>query len=381
MPLPTTETEAENAENFAKIGPRKMSLSLQNANPEEINFFINLLSDQNRIGLDYYLLALLSTLTIILGLLFNSAFIAFGAALLAPFALPFIAIALCAAKPSLRSALAAFLHLLISAGLYYLGGHFAAVLVRAGSGSLPLSFLLENTWLHWIAAVTAAALTGFFTIRQYEGRRLSSAFLSALVLLPFALLGWRHQASGFITQDFIFIAIRILLALFAMCMTFWFSHLPPRKAKGWIIFSTLTGSLILLFVLAILHTNGIKPPQTLVTQTPVTATLGSMRPTQPVFTIVPSNTPTVPPTLTATPLPTFTPTPAPLKALVIAFNGLNLRAEADINSAFVSFLPYNTEVTLLNETVSQNGVEWVKIQLADGTIAWTLGEFLQKAGH
>ncbi|HSN94137.1 MAG TPA: SH3 domain-containing protein [Anaerolineaceae bacterium] len=393
MTLPADNPEPNRVQNFENLPPRKMSLVLQDANPEELNFFTNLLAEQNQINPGYYLMVSVSLVAIVLGLIFNSYFLAMLAALVAPLALPFIGVAVHAAKPSFKSVLLMLLHLLITALLYYFGGRFAALLTRAAPDSLPLSFLIENHWIYWVGSVAAAALTGFFQIRQSEARRLSSALLTALTLLPLALIGWRHQANGFQTVDFLLPGIRILLALYALCMAFWFSHLPPRKTSGWGSFLLVTFGLVTLFVLSIQNTNQQIANQTINTEqptpisglataapisaVPTAAPIIINRPTELVFTIVPSNTPTLPPTATQTPEPTSTSTPAPIRAYVVAVDGMYVRTEPSLSSGYVDYLPYDTIVTLLNEIVTADDLNWAKVLLEDGQIGWTLADFLE----
>ena len=393
MTLPDTNPELKRVENFEKLPPRKMSLVLQDASPEELNFFTNLLAEQNQIKPGYYLMISVSLVAIVLGLIFDSYFLALVAALVAPLALPFIGVAVHAAKPSLKSVLLMLLQLLITALLYYFSGRFAALLTRAAPESLPLAFLIENHWVYWVGSVVAAALTGLFQIRQSEARRLSSALLTALTLLPLALIGWRHQANGFQLVDFLLPGIRILLALYALCMAFWFSHLPPRKTSGWGSFLLVTFGLIALFVLSIQQTNqqienmALNPdeptPISITPSTPTTAPIIINRPTEVVFTIVPSNTPTLPPTPSQTPEPTFTPTPSPVKAYVAAFDGMYVRTGPGLSFSFVTdpYLTYGTELTLLNETVTADDYKWAKVQLEDGQIGWTLADFLETVGN
>jgi uncharacterized protein YgiM (DUF1202 family) len=175
--------------------------------------------------------------------------------------------------------------------------------------------------------------------------------------------------------------IRILLALYALCMAFWFSHLPPRKTSGWGSFLLVTFGLIALFVLSIQHTNNLILSSEKPTPIPTSAPVIINRPTELVFTIVPSNTPTLPPTATQTPEPTLTPTPAPVRVYVAAFDGMYVRTEANLNSGYVTYLTYGSEVTLLNETATANDLNWAKVQLEDGQIGWTLADFLEPVGN
>lgn len=388
MTTPAKNPEPNRLENIEKLGPRKISLILEEASPEELDFFTNLLAEKNRINPGYYLLLSLSLVAVVLGLIFNSYFLAMLAALAAPLALPFTGVAIHAAKPSLKSVFLMLCHLLITALLYYFSGRFGALLMHAAPTSLPLPFLVENHWVYWAGSVIAAAITGLFQIRQSEARRLSSAFLTALTLLPLALIGWQHQAGGFQAADLLLPGIRILLALYAMCMAFWFSHLPPRNASGWGSFLLITFGLIALFVLSIQHSSQKFENLTL-TQTeevPAAPTNTAVplvfnRPTEVVFTIVPSNTPTLPPTPTQTPEPTFTPTPSPVKAYVTATNGMYVRTEPNLSSSFIDYLPYGTELTLLDETASADDYNWAKVELESGEIGWTLADFLEPVGN
>ena len=50
MTIPADNPEPKGVQNFEKLPPRKMSLVLQDASPEELTFFTNLLAGQNQIN-------------------------------------------------------------------------------------------------------------------------------------------------------------------------------------------------------------------------------------------------------------------------------------------------------------------------------------------
>jgi hypothetical protein len=93
---------------------------------------------------------------------------------------------------------------------------------------------------------------------------------------------------------------------------------------------------------------------------------------------MPTETPTETPTPTPRPTetPTPTPTPTPITAVVSYPYGLNVRAEPDIESELLLFLPQGTVVVVLDGQEEINGRVWHQIQ--SGNIAgWVLADYLE----
>ncbi|MDD3947998.1 MAG: SH3 domain-containing protein, partial [Anaerolineaceae bacterium] len=92
--------------------------------------------------------------------------------------------------------------------------------------------------------------------------------------------------------------------------------------------------------------------------------------------------PTTPPTETAlpsdTPEPTEVPTLAVQMARVIAESGLVVRENPDTAALILAYLNYGTEVIILGESISEQGINWEKIELSDGTVGWSTAQFLEK---
>ena len=94
----------------------------------------------------------------------------------------------------------------------------------------------------------------------------------------------------------------------------------------------------------------------------------------PTETPVPTNTPTA--TATETPTPTETPTATPVTAVVTYIYGLNLRAEPDVETELLTFLPQGTTVVVLDGQEVIDGIAWQQVQ-SEGITGWVLADYLQ----
>lgn len=63
----------------------------------------------------------------------------------------------------------------------------------------------------------------------------------------------------------------------------------------------------------------------------------------------------------------------------ITEDGVNLRAEATINSEALTVLPIDTVVTITGDPVDADGYTWYPITTADGQKGWVVSDFLQIA--
>ena len=119
------------------------------------------------------------------------------------------------------------------------------------------------------------------------------------------------------------------------------------------------------------HTATPGPTPT-ATQTPTATPTYTPSPTA---TLLPTNTPTTMPTETPPPLPTNTPTPEQETAVVNSPFGLNMRAEPNVESDILAFIPADSVVILLNGAVDTDDISWLEISF-DGIAGWVSEGFL-----
>jgi hypothetical protein len=74
--------------------------------------------------------------------------------------------------------------------------------------------------------------------------------------------------------------------------------------------------------------------------------------------------------------PTETPTPTPITAVVAYLYGLNMRAQPDVESELLAFLPAGTIVVVLDGRENVNGQTWQQVQF-EALSGWVLANFLQ----
>ena len=359
---------------------------IKNANPEEVDEFLqNDILPKAAYQPKHLLLLLLDAVVFALAILFDSTPLLLFVVLSSPFAANVLNISLSAVVPSFKLFWRGLLGILITAIFYFGSGLMAARMARNQGSSLgiPLSYLGEQTIL---GAIILAVGVGFFAwhcLSQKELPRLSSALITGLVFLRFGFVGWVARGSLELAWEafLIYCLPYLALTLLISSLTFWVAGLPPRHAKGWLIFflviALVAGSVVGFiaygpYLSRNIYHSQFYPPYS-----------SEMTPTEPVPTLKPSQTravasPTAPPkpTSTSTHAPTATLTPTPALALVNSESGVRMRAEADPNAEVLAYLNNLSEVELLGEEKLVGNTLWQKVRAPDGKIGWIVSQYL-----
>jgi hypothetical protein len=362
---------------------------IKNANPEEVEDFLHHdILPKAAYQPKHLLLLLLDAVVFALAILFDSTPLLLFVVLSAPFAAQVLNISLSAVVPSFKLFWRGLLGTLITALFYFGSGLLAAILAHNQGSSLgiPLRYLKEQTILCAVILAVGVVSFAWHCLSQKELPRLSSALITGLVFLRFGFVGWVARGSlelaweAFLIYCLPYLALTFLLS----SLTLWVAGLPPRHAKGWLIFflvvALLAGSIIGYIAYGPYLSHSISYSQ----YSP--ASSSEVTTTEPVPTIKPSQTraiasPTATPKPSNTPTltPTTIPTPTPVLALVNSETGVRMRAEADPNAEVLAYLNNLSEVELLGEDKLVGNTLWQKVRASGGKIGWIVNQYLMTA--
>lgn len=390
MSIPTTETKPDCFHSSVRPQARNIRQLIETAGPRERHEFLHSLIERSSVNNNYFFQLLLSAVLLTLGLVADLPLLIFVAAVCAPVINPLLGMVVAGAKPDLKHLLKSSLYALFTVLVFFGVGWLVMRFDPSTFEQLKNSqfFALNNTWLEWLVlAVIAIISVWLFLYRNGFPPVIPSTVLVYLIFLPITYAGLlfaQGQGKSFLPL-LASSGFRLLICLLLMILTMWVIGFSPRKAIGWILFGVaLLGAALLFF-----EVRGSSPVAAQPTPEPTVrslAALPSLEPTSPPSpTLAPSATPlpsaTAIPTQTSlpteTPEPTQTPTEELLKARVMAVSGLVVRESPDMGSLILAYLNYGEEVTLLEEQVYEQGINWEKIQLSDGTIGWSAAQFLK----
>jgi len=391
MSIPTTETKPDGFHSAVRPQARNIREMIETAGPVQQRAFLSSLIERSSVSNKYLVQLLLSAVLLTVGLFGNLPLLIFVAAVCAPVLNPLLGIVTAGSKPDLKHLLKSTVFTLLTLVVFFGVGWLTyrinpAVLEQLRSSSF---FSLNPTRLEWLVLVVVSILSAWlFLYRTSFPPVIPSTILVYLIFLPVTFAGLlfaQGQDSSFLT---ILASVGLLLCvcLLLMILTFWVIGFRPRRAAGWLLFSALMlASALLIFEVR--------------ASSPITAQLGpdtskavlvsepTLEPTAlpsstPAPSLTPEPSPPTPPTETAlpsdTPEPTEVPTLAVQMARVIAESGLVVRENPDTAALILAYLNYGTEVIILGESISEQGINWEKIELSDGTVGWSTAQFLEK---
>lgn len=386
MSLPQTEQTPDDAEHLPPARRRRAQRLLIPVTANEREAFIDALARRTTPTLNFYLLALLSGLTITLGILTNQPALMTAGALLAPLLTPLIGIALGTVSGSFRFFGRSLLHFLLAcAGVFVLalGGGYLA------DAALQYDYAQAQARLSWggFAVLTlASVLTTFGLVQRRRWTPLSSVALAYVLFLPLADAGFglSSRQPALWPDGLVVFAIHLAWGALFCALTLFALGFRPLTMFGY----TAGGVLAILGVLAAigLSSAGAAISAHIALPTPLpSATPSPTLTLTPSLTPSPTNTPlpptaTLPPTLTPSvtpsPTPTLPPTPTPVYARVNApeaYGGAILRREPGFDSPSITSALNGTLIIVLSEKATQaDETYWLRVRLPDGTEGWML---------
>ncbi|HPK26702.1 MAG TPA: SH3 domain-containing protein [Anaerolineaceae bacterium] len=382
----TSQTTPDKFYQQPKKQRKNLRQLIKNASPEEVDAFLqDDILPKAAYQPKHLLLLLLDAVVFALAILFDSTPLLLFVVLSSPFAAQVLNISLSAVVPSFKLFWRGLLGTLVTALFYFGSGLKAAKMARNQGSSLgiPLRYLGEQDILGAVILAVGVVLFAWHCLSQKELPRLSSALITGLVFLRFGFVGWVARGSLELAWEafLIYCLPYLALTLLISSLTFWVAGLPPRHAKGWLIFflvvALFAGSIVGFIAYGPYLSRNISYRQygpAYSSEMTATEPVPTLKPSQtravasPTAAVKPSNTPTL--------MPTATSTPTPVLALVNSEVGVRMRAEADPNAEVLAYLNNLTEVELLGEEKIIGNTLWQKVRAPDGKIGWIVGQYL-----
>lgn len=385
----TTQTSPDRFYNLPHRQKRNFRRQIKNANPEEIDAFLQYdILPKAAFQPKFLLILLLNAALFTVTILFGSIPLLLVVVISAPFAAQILNLSLGAVMPSFKLFWRGLLGTFLTAFFYFGSGWLAANMAGKhwSSSGIPLTFLRENGVIEGVVLSVAVIVFTWHCLNQKELPRLSSALMSILIFAPFGLVGWVAYGSLELAGEalIIYCLPRLTWSFLLSLLTFWIAGLPPRHVKGWLIFF-LAGALFAVSIVAYRAYGPVLSHS--ISYSPYSAINSSVATTtQPAPTFQPSQTrPVASPTATSKPISTLTPTasitltPTPGVAIINSETGVKLRAEPDTNAQVLAYLNNLAEIELLGETKLVGENLWQKVQAPDGKIGWIMDRYLMTA--
>ena len=360
---------------------------------------------------DFFLFSLLSSMLLGVALLLDSPSLIFLSVLVAPFIAPVMGISLGAISGAARFSLHALVSLLIASLIVFLSGMLSgwATTLLPRSPHLQAAAHSQFTWASFAVLLIGAGFTTYRMVRDPNNKPpVLSLALAYGLYLPLGAAGF-GAGSGQLNLLFAglqLFTVHLTWVILIHAGLLAILGLRPLKALGYLVlcfylFTTLAASGMAYYYQnpsSFYIPSAIPTPTTpILVPSPTTAT--STSPVPPTSTvsptpIPPTSTPSItpePPTPTFTPtrtlIPSRTPTitlspaPTPIWARITAKegNGVLVRGEPSFASNVVQSLRNDTLVVVLPETITTDGVTWVKVRTVNDKIGWVVSSLLTTA--
>lgn len=391
MSIPTTETKPDGFHSAVRPQARNIREMIETAGPSQQRAFLSSLIERSSVNNKYLVQLLLSAVLLTVGLFGNLPLLIFVAAVCAPVLNPLLGMVTAGTKPDNKHLLKSTVFTLLTLVVFFGVGWLTYRINPAALEQLKSSqfFSLNASWLEWLILVVVALLSVWlFLYRTSFPPVIPSTILVYLIFLPVTFAGLlfaQGQDSSFLT---ILARAGLLLCvcLLLMILSFWVIGFRPRRAAGWLLFSALIlGSALLIFEVRASSPVTTQPgPEASKAGLVSEPTLEPTTPPSPTLapSLTPEPSPSTPPTETLSPSDTAEPTELPTLAVqmarVIAESGVVVRENPDTAALILAYLNYGTEVIILGESVSEQGINWEKVELSDGTVGWSTSQFLEK---
>ena len=378
--LPEGFTPIGNHARLPRARRRRAQRTLALPGAEERAVVLDHLARRAFPSFEFFLFAILCGIILGAAYLLNAPALLLLGILLAPLLTPWVGLTLAAVTGSWRFFFLTLLSLLVAGGLVFLGGVLAGLASHLWN-NLLFSYARIYAQLWWpdlIVVVLGAALLVISFVRSEQKPILASVMLAYGLFLPISSagigLGIGKDVSGVALwpNGLLVFIVHLALATLVGGIVLVVLRFKPKRASG-ILLPIFTGllSLAALSILTGLVTfirNGITASRH-VEPTPTVLILPSVTPivfqtSNPVFTSVPSVTPT--------PAASATLQPTPAYAIISSSfgGGANLRTEP--GGPLITVLNNDLLVEVLPEIEGVGTVIWVHVRVLDGTEGWVL---------
>ncbi|MBG0785825.1 MAG: SH3 domain-containing protein [Anaerolineaceae bacterium] len=403
MSLPSSEPLPDDINELTPARQRHLRRMPRSASPAEHEILMESLLTLTAPKVDFFILAVLGSLSIAASLYFNEPILLVLSVVLSPFLSPIFSLALlpAALKPGkiVKSAITLVIAIIFAFMSGVLVGLFAP---DSGDSRLAILHFIQPYWLDAALVTGSSIFSAMIILRQDRLPHLAGALLSYEILIPLAMAGYGLALGqpqlwpGMLLTAFLYLGLALVIAIF----TYIILGILPDSLVGW-LFALLPLVLSLALFTATLFINSKEvpvfpvptitstqaPSQTpspkaveataTATEYPPTATL-AFTPTQ--TATEPDVTPTmgtITPTLD-TPTATATPTLAPTETvgIVYAENGAVVREGPDFSNPVVAYVYHGERITILGEATSGYTL-WYEIEKSTGEVGWLLGSLVR----
>jgi hypothetical protein len=334
---------------------------------------------------EFFLFSLLGGAIIGAGFLIDSQSILLLGILIAPLMAPWVGIVLATVTGSGRFFLQTLAGFTISAGLIFGCSYLAGTVTQIFPAQSFLEAIIHSHlwWTNLLVLVLGSILLVTSFVRSEKHPILPSVMLTYELFLPLSAAGY-GLGSGypdFWPNGILVFSVHLALATLVGLLTLVVLGFRPRRLPGCLmslivgllalgVFAWLSGAVS--FFMDRFDYSAFSPIlQETITATPTSKASYSPTPTNQVFPIEPSLTPTFQIPTSELPTSTLTPEATPVYALIYSETGANVRAEPG-SETIIARLPNDYLVEILPEIQVLNGITWLHIRTTDGDEGWII---------
>jgi hypothetical protein len=387
MNFPTTEHIPDNPEDLPPARRRRAHRILAPLEADERAAFLDRLSRRLSPSFDFFLLSVVSGLTLSVGLLIGEPAVMVLGAALAPLMAPAVGVSLGTVIGSARFFIRSLIALFIGCLLVLFAGWLTGIVGKNWlSHNTPwIYFYSQISWINLLVLTISAVLTttGIAGSENKSYRLvLPNVALAYQLYLPIATAGLGlacgipHYWPDGLVVFLLYLAVGIIFGVITLA----FLGFRPLTLFGY----TLSGAITLLGIVLLIGISSagvaIRTHSGLPTPVPSPTPTLTSTPTQTPTPIPPTstNTPTLTPSLTLTPSPTNTPTATPVLAFIRSGSPEGVRIRAEPAGETTGFLNNDTIIILLPETVEKEGITWVHVKTLEGVQGWIIQSLVIK---
>ncbi|MEA4909818.1 MAG: SH3 domain-containing protein [Anaerolineaceae bacterium] len=386
MTLPTSEPLPDEVNPLPPARRRRKRRIPTLDGDDERSTFLEELARRVTPSLDFFMFSLLSGVLLGLGLLFDAPALFVLAAILAPLMAPITGLSLATVVGSFSFFVQALGGTVIGSLIVFACGALTGWITRSLSlAGQQAALHVHFTWPDFLVLTLGAALTAYLLARAPRQKPVAASIAIAYELyLPIGIAGFglTSGVSGLWPDGLLLFALHLVWAVLAGGVVLFALGLRPANWIGYAFSGAFLVSVVLIFVVANGLNTAFQQPVSMPpvrTETPTPTATGTVTPTSPAPTITSSPTNTLVPS--RTPTLTVSPQPTPLWAKISAgeSDGAFVRAQPDPTSVVVKSLLNGMLVEVLDDTVQNGSVTWIRVRTTEGLEGWIVQSLLSTA--
>ena len=388
MSIPTSDTKPDSFYRAPRSNSKQVRKVLEDADPRQVQDFINDLIRRNQLNLKLFWQLLISLALLAVGLIANLPLLVLLAAVTSPVLNPMIGLVLSAIKPSVGYFGKSLFFVLLTAAIYF-GAGWLINLVSPSTidlGQVSGLFALKDGWLEWgVLLVFSVVSVYLFLYRPGGPSVVTSTVLAYLIFIPIAIAGL-YFAQGNLDAAIKLLILssgRFAVSILSLLIAIWVLGFSPKGILGWAFFVIVLAASALLIYDSRFNSPSVSEP--ILQPAIVEAAVPTEAPTEKkeivhLPTTVPSQTTQSLKSLQATtPKPSLdlvVSTPPAQFAQVNSESGVVVRESPSTQANIITYINNGLQVTLLGEKVNDQGMDWEKVIAPDGKEGWVAARFL-----